>query len=158
MSTNDTTARPGLFIPGLRALYEPLSRLSWPMVRIVTGLWMVPHGAQKLFGIWGGGGLSGTAGFFAKIGLEPALPLALLAGGTEFFGGLLLALGLFTRPAAAAAFILMIVATTSVHLANGFFLSNGGYEYALMWAVLALAVLFKGAGGFSLDARIGKEF
>ncbi len=155
---NDTVLQPRLFLPGLNRLYAALAPLSWPMVRVVTGLWMVPHGAQKLFGVWGGGGIGGTAGFFAKIGLEPAVPLALLAGGTEFFGGLLLALGLFTRPAAAATFILMLVATASVHLANGFFLSNGGFEYALMWAVLALAIVFKGAGPLSLDAKIGREF
>lgn len=157
MTSNGTT-QPSLFIPGLRGLYDRLSRLSWPMVRVVTGLWMVPHGAQKLFGLWGGGGIDGTAGFFAKIGLEPAVPLAVLTGGTEFFGGILLVLGLFTRPAAAATFILMLVATVSVHLGNGFFASNGGFEYASMWAVLALAILLKGAGGLSLDARIGREF
>ncbi len=154
--TTDIQARPALFIPALEGIYASLSRLSWPLVRAVTGLWMVPHGAQKLFGWWGGN-IDGTAGFFAKIGLEPALPLAYLVGGIEFFGGLLLLIGLWTRPVAAATFVLMLVAAFKVHLANGFFWSNGGYEYPLMWALLALAIAFRGAGRCSVDARIGRE-
>lgn len=155
--TSETQTRPALFFPALDGVYTGLSRLSWPLVRAVTGLWMVPHGAQKLFGWWGGS-IDGTAGFFAKIGIEPALPLAYLVGGIEFFGGLLLLIGLWTRPAAAAAFVLMLVAAFKVHLGNGFFWGNGGYEYPLMWALLALAILFRGAGPCSVDARIGREF
>ncbi len=151
------TSAPRPYIPALAGLYEALSGWSWPLVRAVTGLWMMPHGAQKLFGWWGGD-IAQTAGFFSQIGLEPALPLAYLVGATEFFGGLLLVLGLWTRPVAAATTILMLVAAFKVHLANGLFWSNGGYEYPLMWACLALAIVFRGAGRASLDARIGREF
>ncbi len=148
---------PSLYIPALAGLYRGASCAAWPLVRVVTGLWMMPHGAQKLFG-WFGGNIEGVAGFFAKIGLTPALPLAYATGAVEFFGGLLLVLGLWTRPAAAAAAVLMLIAALKVHLANGFFWTEGGYEYPLMWAALALAVALRGAGPLSLDARIGREF
>jgi putative oxidoreductase len=110
-----------------------------------------------LFGWFGGGGLEGLAGWFAKVGFEPAMALAILVGATEFFGGLLIAIGLFTRPAAAAAFILLAVATFRVHMPNGFFSTNGGYEYAMLWGFLMLAIMFRGGGALSLDARLGRE-
>jgi len=152
-----TPAPPSLYIPALGRLYAATSGLAWPLVRAVTGLWMMPHGAQKLFG-WFGGNPEAMAAFFAKIGLTPALPLTYLAGSVEFFGGLLLALGLWTRPAAAAAMVLMLVAVIKVHLGSGFFWTHEGWEYPLMWAILALAILLRGAGPLSLDARIGREF
>ncbi|MGB1548635.1 MAG: DoxX family protein [Alphaproteobacteria bacterium] len=148
----------GLFIPALGGLYEKLSYLAYPLVRITTGLFLIPHGATKLFG-WFGGDPARTAEFFSKIGLEPAAPMVMAAGVVEFFGGILLALGLLTRPAAAAVFVLLVVAVERVHLAKGFFVYNGGYEHALMWALLALAILFRGGGAFSVDRNlIGKEF
>ncbi len=150
----DQAQPPRYYLPFMEGLYGRLSWLAYPLIRVVTGLWLVPHGAQKLFG----GNIEGVAGFFSKIGLEPALPLAYLVGGVEFFGGLLLALGLFTRPAAAAAFILLLVAAVQVHLANGFFMANGGYEYTLMWAFLAFAVFLRGGGELSVDGKIGREF
>jgi putative oxidoreductase len=149
--------KPALYIPALGGLYDKIRCLAWPLVRIVTGLFMMPHGAQKLFG-WFGGSPEGVAGFFAKIGLEPAMPLVIATGVVEFFGGLLLVLGLFTRPAAVAAAVLMLVAVAKVHLGNGFFWSANGYEYPLMWAVLAIAIACKGGGTLSLDRKIGREF
>ncbi len=146
-----------LFIPALAPLYRSLSGLSYPMIRFFSGLFLMPHGAQKLFG-WFGGEIQRTAGFFTKIGLEPALPLAYLVGATEFFGGLFLAIGLVTRPAAAAIAILMAVAAFKVHLANGFFWSNGGYEYPLLWGLIALALALRGGGTLSVDKAIGREF
>ncbi len=146
-----------LFIPALAPLYRSLSGLSYPMIRFFSGLFLMPHGAQKLFG-WFGGDIQGTTGFFTKIGLEPALPLAYLVGATEFFGGLFLAIGLVTRPAAAAIAILMAVAAFKVHLANGFFWSNGGYEYPLLWGIIALALALRGGGALSVDKAIGREF
>ncbi len=155
MTDTTTTARP--LIPALAPLYERLSGLSYPLIRVATGLILVPHGAQKLFGWFGGYGLEGTAGFFANnLGLEPGLFFAVLVGATEFFGGLLLALGLLTRPAAAAIAILMAVAIT-VHLPNGFFWTSGGYEYPLLWGLIALAIAFRGGGEFSVDRKIGRE-
>ncbi len=152
---NDT-AQP--MIPALGAVHERLNAYGEPLIRGAAGLFLMPHGAQKLFGVFGGGGLSGTANFLAQIGIEPALPAAVLLGLTEFVGGLFLALGLLTRPAALAIVVLMAVATFHVHLSNGFFWTNGGYEYPLLWGLIALGFVLRGGGHYSLDARIGREF
>ena len=155
---SDSTTAPRPIIPALAPLYQGLSGLSYPLIRVAAGLILVPHGAQKLFGWFGGYGLEGTAGFFAQnLGLEPGMFFAVLVGATEFFGGLLLALGLLTRPAAAAIAVLMAVAIT-VHLPNGFFWTSGGYEYPLLWGLIALAIAFRGGGELSVDRKIGREF
>ena len=109
------------------------------------------HGAQKLFGWFGGYGLEGTGGFFASLGLEPGFLLALLAGSAEFFGGLALVLGFLVRPAAAALAFTMLVAIFGVHFEGGLFLSNNGYEYALALLAASVALLFSGGGKASVD-------
>ncbi len=149
--------RTRLIIPAVGGLYEAGSGLWYPWIRFFSGLFLVPHGAQKLFG-WFGGNIDGTAGFFSQIGLEPALPLAYLVGTTEFFGGLFIAIGLLTRPAAIAAAVLLLVAAFHVHLANGYFWAKGGYEYPLLWAILMIGIFFRGGGELSIDRAIGKEF
>ncbi len=154
---DDRTPSSNLYVPAMAGLYDGLSGLAYPFIRVVTGLWAMPHGAQKLFG-WFGGTIENTIAFFTKVGIEPALPLAYLTGITEFFGGLLLVLGLWTRPAAVALFILMLVAVFKVHMINGFFWYLSGYEYPLMWACLCIAIFIRGGGRLSLDARIGREF
>jgi len=146
-----------LFVPGLAGLYSGIAGLAYPLVRVVTGLFLMPHGAQKLFG-WFGGNIEGSAAFFGQIGLEPALPLAYLVGVIEFVGGLFLVIGFLTRPVAAAVFIQMMVASWLVHLPNGYFWSNGGYEYPLLWGLLAVAIFMRGGGRLSLDSGIGREF
>jgi putative oxidoreductase len=136
------------------ASFERLSFLSYPLVRITAGLLLMPHGAQKLFGWFGGYGLTATGEFFGtQLGLQPGLLFALLAGLVEFFGGLALVLGLLTRPAALAVAVLMGVAMLGVHLPNGFFWTSDGYEYPLMWGLIALALLLGGGGRYSLDRR-----
>ena len=152
-----TDTSPKLIVPAVGPLYERFSGLSYPMIRFFTGLFLMPHGAQKLFG-WFGGNIDGTAGFFSKIGLEPALPLAYLVGATEFFGGLFLAIGFLTRPAAAGIAILMAVAAFHVHLPNGFFWNKGGYEYPLLWGLICVAIFFRGGGEMSVDRSVGREF
>ena len=155
----DTTSETRLFIPALGPLYAGLSRWSYPIIRFFTGLMLVPHGAQKLFGWFGGYGLEGTGGYLSKsLGLEPGVFWAALVGGTEFFGGLLLAIGLLTRPAAVGVAIVMAVAVFAVHLPNGFFWGAGGYEYPLLWGLVALAIAFRGGAEMSLDRAIGREF
>jgi putative oxidoreductase len=150
------TMRRRLLIPGLAGFYEALQELAYPLVRITSGLFLVPHGGQKLFG-WFGGSIQGVAGGFAKLGLEPALPFAYLVGVTEFFGGLCIALGLFTRFWAACCAILLAVAVFKVHLGNGFFWTKGGFEYPLMWMLVSIAILIRGGGQYSLDRRLPKE-
>jgi putative oxidoreductase len=150
------TAETKPILPFMGGVYERLSSFTWPAVRAITGLFLVPHGAAKLFGL-GGSSVEGLAGFLTKLGLDPALPFAYLAAGTEFFGGLMLAAGLLTRPVAAAVAILMAVAAFQVHWANGFFWSQGGYEYPLMWGLLALVIAVRGGGEWSMDRCIGYE-
>src|SRR6478672_1966590 len=90
-------------------------------LRIPVGIIFVAHGAQKLFGAFGGYGLEGTGQFFDSVGLHPGYVMALLAGAAEFFGGLALILGVLARPAAAALAFSMAVAIVVVHLGKGFF-------------------------------------
>jgi len=120
-------------------------------VRIVVGGVLAAHGAQKLFGWFGGYGLEGTGAWMASIGLEPGYLMALLAGSAEFFGGLALMLGLLVRPAALVTAFTMLVAIVSVHLKNGLFMSNNGYEYGLVLLVVSIGLVIRGAGSFSLD-------
>ena len=143
-------------IPAIAPLTAALSPLAEPLVRITTGLLLVPHGAQKLFGWFGGYGLEATGQFFAT---KLALPasLALVSGLIEFFGGLLLAAGLLTRPVAALVAGLMAGAILTVHLPAGYFWTDGGFEYPLMWGLLALAFVLRGGGKYSVDALIGRE-
>ena len=156
--TDDST-KTRLIVPALGPLYANLARWSYPLIRAATGLILMPHGAQKLFGWFGGHGLEGTGGFFAQnLGLEPGVAWAALVGGTEFFGGLFVAIGFLTRPAALGVTIVMAVAVFAVHLPNGFFAVQGGYEYPLLWGLVALAIAFKGGGEMSLDRAIGREF
>ncbi len=141
--------------PAILPALDRLVPLSWPLVRITTGLLLIPHGAQKLFGWFGGHGLSGTAQFFeGALGMSPGWLWAGLAGGVEVFAGLALVLGLLTRPAALGVAILMAVALT-VHIPQGFFWTEGGIEFPLMWGILALAIFIRGGGSYSLDAKLG---
>ncbi|WP_414628853.1 DoxX family protein [Vibrio campbellii] len=98
-------------------------------LRIPVGLIFMAHGAQKLFGWFGGYGLEGTGQWMASIGLGPGMLMAFLAGSAEFFGGLFILLGLLTRPAAVALAFTMVIAIFSVHFENGLFMSNNGYEF-----------------------------
>ncbi len=156
MNERGTTTR--LFVPALGGFYGAVSGLGYPLIRCFTGLILMPHGAQKLFGWFGGRGIEGTAAGLAKMGLEPALPLAYVLGSTEFFGGLLVAIGLLTRPAAIGIVTIMAVAISEVHLKNGFFWGSGGFEYPLLWGIVALAIVFCGGGALSVDRKIGREF
>lgn len=143
-------------LPALRGITDTLSPLVEPALRVATGLMLVPHGAQKLFGWFGGYGVEATGQFFAaKLGLPPSL--ALIAGLIEFVGGLMLAVGLLTRPIAALVAAVMAGAILTVHLPAGYFWTDGGYEYPLMWGLLALAFVIRGGGRTSLDALIGRE-
>ena len=155
---NEQGSSTRLFIPALGGFHDAVSGLGYPLIRFITGLILMPHGAGKLFGWFGGRGIEGTAAGFAKMGLEPALPLATLVGMTEFFGGLFLAIGLLTRPAALGMIAIMAVAVFQVHLKNGFFWFNGGYEYPLLWGIIGIAILFRGGGALSVDRKIGREF
>lgn len=125
-------------------------------LRVPVGIIFAAHGAQKLFGWFGGYGLEGTGGFFATLGLEPGFHLALLAGSAEFFGGLALVLGFLVRPASALLAFTMLVAIFGVHFEGGLFLANNGYEFALALLAASVALLFNGGGRISIDGLLAK--
>lgn len=120
-------------------------------LRLPVGIIFVAHGAQKLFGWWGGYGLAGTGQWMDSIGLAPGVLMALLAGAAEFFGGLALIAGLLVRPAAAALSLAMVVAIFAVHFDKGLFVANNGYEFALALLAVSVSLVFSGAGRGSLD-------
>ncbi|CDF93879.1 MULTISPECIES: DoxX family protein [Pseudomonas] len=124
------------------------------VLRIAVGVIFAAHGSQKLFGLFGGYGLAGTAQWMESIGLTPGYVMATLAGGTEFFAGLALIVGLLVRPAALGLAFLSLVAIFSVHIGNGLFMANNGYEFALALLAASIAVLIEGAGKLSVDRAI----
>lgn len=126
-------------------------------LRLPLAIVFIAHGAQKLFGAFGGYGLEGTGQWMDSIGLHPGYLMALLAGSAEFFGGIALLLGLLVRPAAAALAFAMLVAIVSVHLDKGLFMSNNGYEYALALLAATLSLIFSGAGPASVDAVLARR-
>ncbi|WP_372624970.1 DoxX family protein [Arsukibacterium sp.] len=126
-------------------------------LRIPVGIIFAAHGAQKLFGWFGGYGLQGTAGWMDSIGLSPGMLMALLAGAAEFFGGLALVIGLLTRPAAAALSVAMLVAIFAVHFENGLFMANNGYEFGLALLAASVSLLFSGAGKLSVDNLLARK-
>lgn len=127
-------------------------------LRIPTGIIFVAHGAQKLFGAFGGYGLQGTGQWMDSIGLSPGYLMALLAGSAEFFGGLALILGLLVRPSALILAITMAVAIVTVHLDKGLFMANNGYEFGLSLLAISVALALSGAGRASVDQMLVKRF
>jgi putative oxidoreductase len=126
------------------------------IVRLIIGLGLAAHGAQKLFGWFGGYGLKGTGGYFEGVlGYRPGVLFAAAAGLGEFGGGLLTALGLLNPIGPALIVMVMLVATLTVHIKNGFFTSNNGYELPLVYIAGALAIAFVGPGAYSADGPIG---
>jgi putative oxidoreductase len=125
------------------------------ILRLAVGLTLAAHGAQKLFGWFGGYGIAGTGQFLEQLGFRPGRLHAAQAGIVEVVGGLFLAVGLLTPAAAAALVAVMLVAAVSVHVKGGFFLQGGGYEYTLVLGAAALALAFTGPGAISLDRALG---
>src|SRR3954469_23291093 len=131
--------------------------LAMFVLRAVVGLFFIGHGAQKLFGSFGGHGLSGTAQFFESLGMKPGRQHATAAGVAEFAGGLLLVFGLFTPFAAAAITAVMVVAILTVHAKNGPWSTDGGYEYNVVLAAAVFCLAGVGAGTISLDHAFGLD-
>ncbi|OUM97779.1 MAG: oxidoreductase [Paenibacillaceae bacterium ZCTH02-B3] len=125
------------------------------LIRLVVGLTFAAHGAQKLFGWFGGYGPKGTGGWMESIGLRPGVAMAVIAGLIEFAGGLCFAAGLITPAAGVLLALVMIVAIAKVHTPKGFWNSNGGYEFNLVLIAAAVGVALTGAGAWSLDAVLG---
>lgn len=140
----------------INKLFHTHAGLGLSVIRILVGVIFMAHGAQKLFGLFGGYGLEGTGQWMESIGLAPGYLMALLSGSAEFFGGLALVIGLLARPAALALTVTLVVAIFSVHINNGLFMSNNGYEFALALLAGTVAVLIEGAGRWSLDRLIAR--
>jgi putative oxidoreductase len=133
-----------------------LAGIGLVVLRVTLGVIIVPHGMQKLFGLFGGGGIEGTAASFQRIGLLPAHFWAWVAALVEFGGGLFLIAGLLTRVAAFLLTAQMVTAIIKVHLSK-FFVSDGGMEFALALAAMSLAVTLLGPGPLAADRVIGLE-
>jgi putative oxidoreductase len=120
-------------------------------LHVIPGVLFMGHGAQKLFGRFGGHGLEGTAGFFESLGLRPGRTHAAAAGSAEFFGGLLLALGLLVPVAAAVLIATMFTASLTAHRGKGVWAQGNGFELPLVYGTIAFALAAVGAGSVSLD-------
>lgn len=124
------------------------------LARLFLGLGLAAHGAQKLFGWFGGYGIKGTGGFFeGTLGLKPGPLFAVMSGLGEFVGGLLVAIGWLGPIGPALVISVMLIAIVTVHMKNGFFMSSNGIELPLMNIAGALALAFGGFGAFSIDAN-----
>jgi putative oxidoreductase len=134
---------------------DPRNWMAVPL-RLALGIIMPAHGAQKLFGWFGGGGPRGTGVFFEQIGLQPGVFWATLAGLGEFFGGLLLLIGLATRLGAITIGTVMLVAILLVHR-NAFFVSDQGMELPLTIFAASIALLIGGGGAASVDSRLASS-
>jgi putative oxidoreductase len=124
------------------------------LIRVVFGAQLAAHGSQKVFGWFGGGGPQGTAGFFGNLRFRAPLLMALAAGLAEL-SGTLFALGLVTPLAALGIAVVMLNAIGTVHFPNGYFASEGGYEYNLGILAVAVGIAATGPGRFSLDRASG---
>ncbi|MDA0972024.1 MAG: DoxX family protein [Proteobacteria bacterium] len=137
----------------LDPIYDLLEPLTYPMIRFVAGVMMIPHGYGKVFG-----GIEGTTKFFASAGLEPAFLLAWYVGLLELIGGICVAFGFLTRLMSVQLVGLLAVATFYIHLPSGFLWVKGGYEYPLFWMIVMIAITIQGGAKLSIDNLMSKEF
>ena len=134
--------------------FKEYSMLS---LRIALGVVFLAHGSQKLFGLWGGGGIAGTIRFMDMMGFSFAAFFGIALSGAEFFGGLLTLFGLFTRWAALFIAFVMSVAVFTVHIKHGLFVTDNGFEFAGSLLCMAIALIINGGGKFSLDNLLFKK-
>ncbi len=132
-------------------------KLGRLLLRVTVGALFIGHGTQKLFGWFGGHGLDATANMFDSLGMRPGNRNAIAAGVAEAGGGAALAAGFATPLAAATLTSVMLTAIHRVHLKNGPWLTNGGYEYNVVLIAAALILVEAGPGELSLDAALGRE-
>ena len=125
------------------------------LLRLTVGSLIAAHGAQKLFGWFGGYGIAGTGGWLESMGFRPGRLHASVTGLAEFGGGVLLMLGLVTPLGAAGVLGVMAVAIATVHWSKGFFNTEGGFEFNMLVAASAIVLAFTGPGEYSLDNALG---
>ncbi|TKC16398.1 DoxX family protein [Robertmurraya kyonggiensis] len=124
------------------------------LIRLVIGILFIGHGAQKLFGWFGGNGLEGTGGWFESVGIKPGYTMALLAGLVEVLGGVLFAVGLLTPIAGIMIAATMVVSIAKVHGGNGVWAQANGYEYNLTLLAVAIGIALIGPGQYALDSLL----
>lgn len=151
-----TAQSPQYVIPALGSIYERLKPYAYTILRVAYGAWYIPHGGQKLFG-WFGGNIAGTAKGMESAGITPGMFWAYYIGTLELVGGALLVVGLLTRPVAALFLGFMAVAAFHVHWKIAYFWTSRGLEMPLLLMVIAIVILIRGGGEYSIDRRIGKE-
>jgi putative oxidoreductase len=142
-------------MPSTDAIDYQLYNLGLFVVRVGFGLIFAAHGAQKLFGWFGGYGIAGTGGWLEGVGFRPGRMFATALALSEFTGGLLLALGFLGPVGPALIVAVMTVAIVTVHMRNGFFVGKNGIEHPLMFFVAAIAIALIGPGRYSLDYQLG---
>jgi putative oxidoreductase len=142
-----------LIFPGLAGFYDTWRDVAYTLLRVCVGYILFMHGWSKLTGA----GVAGVSAYMAKQGLEPSVLFAIAAIFLETVGAICIILGLFTRFFAAALAVEIGIAFLVVHLAKGFSVGKGGFEYVLLMGVVLFAVAIRGGGPYSVDAKIGKE-
>jgi putative oxidoreductase len=148
----EANREPRLLLPGLRPLYDGLTPLSWLLVRCAAGIILAVHGWGKI-----ARGPEAMAPVFEKLGYQHPLLVVYVLILIEFFGGMAIAAGRFTRFFAAAVTIEMAVIMFAHYLPNGFSWLNRGYEFVLLWGLVTLAIWWRGGGPYSLDRMLGRE-
>jgi putative oxidoreductase len=143
---------PQPLLPFLTPFYDFIIPWTWPLVRVAVGWDLMVHGYGKILR-----GMSGQAETLARSGFDWGVPFAVFLTIVELGGGICIALGLLTRFWAAAIAIEMGVLTFYLYWGNGFSWLNRGYEYTLLWGMIALAIALRGGGPYSLDRKIGRE-
>lgn len=144
------------YISACGRIYDSLSIYMLPMLRIVLGAVLVPHGCQKLFGWFGGMGFERFSGLFDQLGYKPGAFWVAVVALTELVGGIMLIFGFFTRFAAAGVAIFMINAVWFTS-AKGFFWTAGGSEFSILILAVAFVFLIRGGGEYSIDSKMSKE-
>lgn len=127
-----------------------MMNLGLLIIRLVVGLTFAGHGAQKLFGWFGGYGLKGTGGWLESIGVKPGVLMAAIAGLLELVGGLFFAAGVFTWVGALFIVVTMVVAIATVHGKNGYWVTANGFEYNLTLIAIAVGIALIGPGAYVL--------
>jgi putative oxidoreductase len=152
-----TTNSNRLYIPTLGSLYATLDPYMLPMLRVMLGLILIPHGCQKAFGWFGGAGFARFTQIFDSIGYKPGAVWLSIVILVELVGGLCLVFGLFTRVASLLVGLFMVNAIWTLW-AKGFFWTAGGWEYSLLILAVSLVFMVRGSGSYSLDSKMSREF